>query len=59
MKSTIKNTYISNYLSKLSNLFIDFHHEDFLKIIQCLKEIKRNNLARAILAKAQATAIAA
>ena len=42
MKSTIKNTYISNYLSKLSNLFIDFHHEDFLKIIQCLKEIKRN-----------------
>ena len=42
MKPRIKNNYISNYLTKISNLLIDFHQEDFLKIIQILREIKRN-----------------
>lgn len=42
MKPRIKDNYISNYLTKLSNLFIDFHQKDFLKITQFLKEIKRN-----------------
>ena len=42
MKPRIKNNYISNYLTKISNLLIDFHQEDFLKITQILREIKRN-----------------
>ena len=42
MKPKKKNGYISNYLTKISNLLIDFHQEDFLKIIQFLRLIKRN-----------------
>jgi D-sedoheptulose 7-phosphate isomerase len=38
----MKNRYISEYLNKLSKLIIDFRHEDFLKIVGALKEIKKN-----------------
>ena len=37
----MKNIYIAEYLKKLSNLIIDFSHEDFLKIVKILKEIKK------------------
>jgi D-sedoheptulose 7-phosphate isomerase len=37
----MKNRYIFEYLNKYSNLISDFHHEDFLKIVKILKEIKR------------------
>jgi D-sedoheptulose 7-phosphate isomerase len=37
----MKNRYISEYFKRFSNLIIDFHHEDFLKIIKILKEIKK------------------
>jgi D-sedoheptulose 7-phosphate isomerase len=37
----MKNIYIFEYLNKLSNLIIDFSHEDFLKIVKILKETKK------------------
>ena len=37
----MKNIYIFKYLNKLSNLIVDFSHEDFLEIVKILKEIKR------------------
>jgi D-sedoheptulose 7-phosphate isomerase len=37
----MKNIYILKYLNKLSNLIVDFSHEDFLEIVKILKEIKR------------------
>lgn len=37
----MKNMYIFKYLNKLSNLIVDFSHEDFLEIVKILKEIKR------------------
>jgi D-sedoheptulose 7-phosphate isomerase len=37
----MKNIYIAEYLKKLSNLIIDFSHEDFLKIVKILKVIKK------------------
>lgn len=36
----MKNTYIFKYLKKLSSLIADFSHEDFLKIVKILREIK-------------------
>ena len=41
MKINKKNIYIFKYLNKLSNLIVDFSHEDFLEIVKILKEIKR------------------
>ena len=37
----MKNIYIFKYLNKLSNLIVNFSHEDFLEIVKILKEIKR------------------
>jgi D-sedoheptulose 7-phosphate isomerase len=37
----MKNIYISEYLNKLSNLIVDFSHEDFLKIVKILKDTKK------------------
>jgi len=37
----MKNIYIFKYLNKLSNLIVDFSHEDFLEIVKILKEINR------------------
>ena len=41
MKKT-KNNYLTDYLSNLSELMINYNHEDFLKIIKILKQIKKN-----------------
>lgn len=38
----MSNKYISNYLTKLSQLLINYESKDFLKIIKLLKEIKKN-----------------
>jgi D-sedoheptulose 7-phosphate isomerase len=38
----MKIKYITKYLNKFSKLIIDFDHEDFLKIVGILKEIKKN-----------------
>jgi D-sedoheptulose 7-phosphate isomerase len=37
----MKNIYIFEYLKKLSNLIVEFSHEDFLKIVKFLKQIKK------------------
>jgi len=42
----MKNIYIFKYLNKLSNLIVDFSHEDFLEIVKILKEIKRKKKTR-------------
>ena len=38
----IKNTYFTDYLKKLSELVINYNHEDLLKIIKILKQIKKD-----------------
>ena len=38
----MKNTYIKEYLNKLSDLIADFNKEDFLRIIKILKKIKKD-----------------
>jgi len=38
----IKNTYFTDYLKKLSKLVINYNHEDLLKIIKILKQIKKD-----------------
>jgi|TARA_B110000027_G_scaffold15790_1_gene16089 D-sedoheptulose 7-phosphate isomerase len=38
----MKNTYLADYLNKLSELMIDCDHEDFFKIIKILRQIKKN-----------------
>ena len=38
----MNNTYLSDYLNKLSNLVIRFNHKDFYKIIKLLQKIKKN-----------------
>ena len=38
----MNNTYLSDYLNKLSNLVIKFNHKDFYKIIKLLQKIKKN-----------------
>jgi D-sedoheptulose 7-phosphate isomerase len=37
----MKNKYIFEYLNKFSNLISGFHHDDFLKIVKILTEIKK------------------
>jgi D-sedoheptulose 7-phosphate isomerase len=41
MKKT-KNNYLTDYLSNLSELMINYNHEDFLKIIKILKQTEKN-----------------
>ncbi len=38
----MKNKYILNYLKKFSNFVTDYNHDDFLKIIQLIKQVKKN-----------------
>ena len=38
----MKNIYLADYLNKLSELMIDYDHEDFFKIIKILRQIKKN-----------------
>lgn len=38
----MKNTYIKKYLTKLSDLMVDFNNEDFIQIIKIIKKIKKN-----------------
>ena len=38
----MKNIYLEDYLNKLSELMIDYDHEDFFKIIKILRQIKKN-----------------
>ena len=37
----MKKNYIKNYLNKYSKILIDYDHNDFLKIIKILKEIRK------------------
>ena len=37
----MKKNYIKNYLNKYSKILIDYDHNDFLKIIKILEEIRR------------------
>jgi D-sedoheptulose 7-phosphate isomerase len=38
----MKKNYLNNYLKKFSKILIDYNYEDFLKIAQNLKKIKKN-----------------
>ena len=38
----MKNSYLTDYLNKLSELMIDCNHKDLLKIIKILKQVKKN-----------------
>ena len=38
----MRNTYLKDYLNRLSELITDFNHIEFLNIIKILKQIKKN-----------------